>query len=458
MNRMHLRTLVVPAALAAALAAAQAPLQFTYQAVVRDAGDDLVVQSPVGMRVSILQGSINGPAVYVETHTPTSNANGLVSVAIGGGTVVSGSMAGINWAGGPFFVRTETDPLGGTAYAITGASQLLSVPYALFAAQVPSGSGGGTLDQAYDQGGPGAGRSITADAGAVQITTGGATATGLQVSTAVANSTGVLATHTGVGVGLRAESTNPANTFAAVQANTNSSDANNSAVLGNNAGGGYGVSGQVPATATGLAAVYGSNLRTTGGYGVLGVGLNGVVGQAQQSGGFGVYGLNNAAPSGNNLSIGTYGLGFNGVYGQTTNTAQGWAGYFTADLGVDGTGYALGGWVNASDRRLKTDIRPLEGSLDRVLRLRGQQYTLNVRKRAADGSVTTQSRPQYGLIAQEVEALFPELVSEKALFINTGDTTLYKTVDYVQLVPVLVEAVRELSAEVERLRALVEER
>jgi hypothetical protein len=214
----------------------------------------------------------------------------------------------------------------------------------------------------------------------------------------------------------------------------------------------------VPANATGLAAVYGSNLRTTGGYGVLGIGLNGVVGQAQQASGFGLYGLNNNPGSANNLAIGTYGLGYVGVYGQTTNTTEGWAGYFTADLGVDGTGFALGGWVNASDKRLKSDLRPLQGSLQQLLGLRGMHYTITVPKRAADGSVSSHARPQYGLIAQEVETLFPELVSEKALFINTGDATLYKTVDYVQLIPVMVEAIRELSAEVERLRALVEER
>jgi hypothetical protein len=65
--------------------------------------------------------------------TPTSNANGLVSLEIGGGTVVSGNMATINWANGPYFIKTETDPTGGSSYTITGTSQLLSAPYALYA-------------------------------------------------------------------------------------------------------------------------------------------------------------------------------------------------------------------------------------------------------------------------------------------------------------------------------------
>jgi hypothetical protein len=112
---------------------AQAPQRLSYQAVIRDGSNTLVSNAAVGMRVSILQGSANGPAVYVETHAPSTNANGLVSLAVGGGTVVSGSMTAIDWANGPFFIQTETDPAGGTNYSITGTTQLLSVPYALYA-------------------------------------------------------------------------------------------------------------------------------------------------------------------------------------------------------------------------------------------------------------------------------------------------------------------------------------
>lgn len=126
--------LLLSAALSTALLNAQAPGLMNYQAVVRDANNTLVVNAPVGMRVSIVQGTANGPEVYAETHTPQSNANGLVTVAIGGGVVETGSMAAIDWAAGPYFVRTETDPAGGTAYSITGVQQLLSVPYALYAA------------------------------------------------------------------------------------------------------------------------------------------------------------------------------------------------------------------------------------------------------------------------------------------------------------------------------------
>ncbi|MEZ4761274.1 MAG: hypothetical protein R2810_16045 [Flavobacteriales bacterium] len=112
---------------------AQVPQQMTYQAVVRDASDQLVVSGPVGLQLSIRQGSDTGPAVYVETHATTTNANGLTGVVLGGGNVVSGSMAGIDWTAGPYFLQTETDPTGGTTYTISGTAPLLSVPYALYA-------------------------------------------------------------------------------------------------------------------------------------------------------------------------------------------------------------------------------------------------------------------------------------------------------------------------------------
>ena len=112
---------------------AQAPQQLSYQAVIRNSANALVASSAVGMRLSILQGSSTGSAVYVETQSPTTNENGLVSLQIGSGTVVSGSVAAIDWRSGPYFLKTEADPAGGTSYSITGASQLLSVPYSLYA-------------------------------------------------------------------------------------------------------------------------------------------------------------------------------------------------------------------------------------------------------------------------------------------------------------------------------------
>lgn len=124
---------------------AQSPNKMSYQAVIRNASNNLVTSTAVAMQISILQGSTGGSAVYVETQTPTTNANGLVSIEIGGGTVVSGNFSTINWENGPYFIETKTDPAGGTNYTITGTSQLLSVPYALYAANAGTATGGGNF-------------------------------------------------------------------------------------------------------------------------------------------------------------------------------------------------------------------------------------------------------------------------------------------------------------------------
>lgn len=136
-------------------ALAQAPERMSYQAVVRNSLNSLITGTTVGMRLSILQGSATGPSVYVETQTPTTNANGLATVQIGGGTLVSGNFGTIDWANGPYFLKTETDPLGGTNYTITGSSQLLSVPYAMYSATSGS-STPGPQGPAGPQGEPGA--------------------------------------------------------------------------------------------------------------------------------------------------------------------------------------------------------------------------------------------------------------------------------------------------------------
>jgi len=115
---------------------AQAPQKMSYQAVLRNANNTLVSNTPVAIKVSVLQGSASGTAVYVERHTLTTNINGLATFEIGSGTIISGSFATINWASGQYFVKTETDPAGGTNYTISGTSQLLSVPYALYAKTV----------------------------------------------------------------------------------------------------------------------------------------------------------------------------------------------------------------------------------------------------------------------------------------------------------------------------------
>ncbi len=109
---------------------AQSPDLFSYQAVVRDNAGNVVVNQVVSVRFSILQTTATGSAQYVETHSPTTDANGLVSLMIGGGTVTSGTFLGIDWATDKYFLKVELDPAGGSSYSNMGTTQLISVPYA----------------------------------------------------------------------------------------------------------------------------------------------------------------------------------------------------------------------------------------------------------------------------------------------------------------------------------------
>lgn len=127
---------------------AQSPQKMSYQCVVRNSAGALVANQSVGIKITILQGSASGTVVYQETYNPNpqTNANGLVTVEIGGGVELSGTFSAINWASGTYFLKTETDPTGGSNYTISGTSQLLSVPYALHAKTAENGFSGNYND------------------------------------------------------------------------------------------------------------------------------------------------------------------------------------------------------------------------------------------------------------------------------------------------------------------------
>ena len=126
---------------------AQAPQTITYQSVIRNSSNALLANTAVGIKISILQGSSTGTEAYAETQTATTNTNGLVSLQIGNGNPTTGTtFAGIDWAAGPYFIKTETDPTGGSNYTITGIQQMASVPYALYAAK----SGGTVFEPTID--------------------------------------------------------------------------------------------------------------------------------------------------------------------------------------------------------------------------------------------------------------------------------------------------------------------
>jgi hypothetical protein len=337
---MKYLTLVAACCLLSALCLAQAPQKFYYQAVARDVNGAPMANANVSFQLTIVQTSPAGTDVYQEIHPVVTSDHGVAGMEVGTGLVVSGDFLTINWGADSYFLRTEFDPNGGFVFQLMGTSELISVPYALHAASadnvddadadplneiqtlslvgadltilggntvtLPSGTGGNTLDAAYDQGGAGAGRIIEVDAGAVELNVSQLNGIGLD---ATANSTGSVA--------IAGEVTQPANAFSAIQGITNSNSSAASAVLGNSDAGAWGVTGQATVGSTTESAVYGSNFRTTGGHGILGIGFNGGVGMTDYRAGFGLYGENfDAIGSTANIAAGVAGLGYYGVIGE----------------------------------------------------------------------------------------------------------------------------------------------
>ncbi len=109
---------------------------FNYQAVIRDASGNVLTNQTIGVEIILLQGSATGTNVYEETHTVTSNAQGVIALAVGGGTTVD-SFMNIDWSTQDYWLQVGIDTTGGTNYTTLGASQLQSVPYANYAINGP---------------------------------------------------------------------------------------------------------------------------------------------------------------------------------------------------------------------------------------------------------------------------------------------------------------------------------
>jgi hypothetical protein len=112
---------------------AQSPLSFKYQAVIRDTSAVLIANQSVSLRISIHEVNPGGEIAFQETHDVITNQFGMVNLMIGQGTAVFGSLSAINWGNSSKFLEIELDTAGGTNYEYMGTTQLVSVPYALYA-------------------------------------------------------------------------------------------------------------------------------------------------------------------------------------------------------------------------------------------------------------------------------------------------------------------------------------
>lgn len=453
------------------------PQAFKYQAVARDINGNEIKNKTINFRVSILTGSTVGVSVYTETHSITTNDFGVANLTVGDGTVVSGVFANIDWGANSHFLKIEMDASAGTNYQLMGTSQLLSVPYALYAGK----SGGVTFKT-----GPG----LSSKKDSIWLNTPAKTDTLWQWKSA-----GKINYWGNVGIGitpgrkldimgaptdaipgvfrLRAK---PGNTtgntnFTGISSTFTGSGGNgfNYAISGSSYGNNA-LSSNNPFN-VGVAGFGDSSEYVNRGVGGVAKGINcnsnqGVLGRADGASStenIGVYGyaVNN---SGNNIAVlgvsdGSSGVNY-GVFGKAVNSSTAnYAGYFDGDVNITGN------LTYPSDQRLKQNIKPFTGALDIVNALYPKTYEFNP---AILGPTNLPKGLQYGLIAQEVEKVLPELVKNNVGFLpnsnmaaaspadvnggSAGTSYTYKSVNYNALIPIVLQAIKEQQAQIELLK------
>jgi len=111
----------------------QVPQAFNYQAIARDNDGELLSNQPVSIKLCVHQNSSSGTIVYSETHTIITTQFGLFTLPLGQGTPISGAFNGIVWSSGNYWLQVQIDPSGGNSYTDMGTSQMLAVPFAMYA-------------------------------------------------------------------------------------------------------------------------------------------------------------------------------------------------------------------------------------------------------------------------------------------------------------------------------------
>jgi hypothetical protein len=376
---------------------AQVPQKMGYQAVIRDASNQLIVNTPVSMRISILQGSASGTAVMVETHSGLmTNANGLVTVEVGSGNLIIGSIASIYWGVADYWIKTEIDPNNGNIYDIVSTTQLLSVPYALHAA---NGWNKVNNDLYYDIG---------------NIYVGLITPTALRVN----GETRLRAQGSGWNDQLILYSFDWANHWN-VLVDDGAGDklrfAYNDGVVEAMTMLPSGNVGIGTSTPIGRLDVQSSN----------GVAVRG---DCTQNDGWGIQGIATSGSASRAI------FGYNPV---------GYAGYF------DGNVHYTGTLTGPSDARLKENISPLHNTLSKVMQLNPRSYNY----KSEYSRMNLPKGAQMGFVAQELENVLPQVVHtayDKSQI--DGSIFEYKSVDYVSLIPVLTKAIQEQQSQIEDLK------
>ena len=117
------------------------PNAFNYSAVARNIAGQPIATATIGIQICIHKTSPTGASQYSENHFVSTDAFGLFNLVIGAGAVQSGSMATIDWSNDNYYLKVSMDATGGTNFLTMGTTQLLSVPYAMYAKSAGSVSG-----------------------------------------------------------------------------------------------------------------------------------------------------------------------------------------------------------------------------------------------------------------------------------------------------------------------------
>ncbi|MCF2505092.1 tail fiber domain-containing protein [Dyadobacter sp. CY107] len=498
---------------------AQVPQQFSFQGVARDAGGKVIANAMVKLRLTIHKATPSGPSNFEEQHDAQTNSAGIFNVKVGG---AGGDLGGVDWKSDTYFLQVELDPDGGTDFMDLGATQLLSVPYALHAEEagrlknddpvvlsgsLGSGKGLSTIGNgsrfiwypgkaSLRAGISGNGSWEDVKIGENSVGLGNAVEASGQnsiafgyLSKAVSKNSIAIGDHaSGVGVGSLAigyEAEATGNGAIVFGTQSKATDLSSVAIGSLNEASG---SGSIVLGSRSVAA--GIQASTLG---------KSLVAKAVRGMALGAFNSNSDSPNSNTenpldrifqigigvsensranamtiLRNGQVGIGSKvldpqflldlggrarirhngetaGIYfNNSLNTSDGFVGMKTDnEIGLflkdwkfwvtaQGNGYLNGNLIQTSDRRLKTNILPFENSIEKVSSLQGYHY--NWEDKTKDQTLQT------GLIAQEVEQVFPELVSTN----KDG----FKSVNYIGLVPHLIESVKELKGKTDGIAAL----
>lgn len=406
---------------------AQAPQGLNYQATVRNSSGNLITNQNVYFRFNIMQNSATSVPVYTETHYVPTDDLGQVNCIIGQGTATTGTFSLIDWSNGTYFLGIELNI--GTGYLAMGTTQFLSVPYALYAGNISGNSI--TLNQVANNGNI-ADRVVTGpnQSGIRVNTTGGDNGSYyFGISSLIQGTNGANRAIQGVSNGINSSYNEGVLGFA-----TNSTAENVGTY-----GAGFGSTAQYN---TGVKGVADSGIQSYGIYGFCSNatdrnhGVGGVALTPTTSAlNVGVYGgagsseYNNYCLFGTDDSTTTYGNTFGlvsnvqsnsiygtnyGVYSTAANALNNYAGVFNGDVTVTGT------FVNPSDRKLKKEIANLTSALDKIEKLKPVTYFYDTDK---NKNIKLPKNRQYGFVAQDLEEVFPDLVTKQTIVIPNSSTS-----------------------------------